>query len=264
MCSYACFLEPVDQAREEDRHVRAVRRRDRLAVVRAGQAAPGETPEWVVLDLGEAQAKRGALREAVVVADVVLLRSVVARASGTAGTGGKRRRAGVVAVDVVRLRVGSADRALADRNRDAHTKLHGVAIAADGLVRHLLVREADVGKAEVPAARHAPAAVGLTAGGELLVRVDGRADAEPSTHAGPGHRARPQLRIGRYGSCSAVVGNGDVGRLVLVGLVGDLDLRAAEHRRLVVDRVRDPAPESVADAARTFDRVARAGTATAQ
>jgi hypothetical protein len=41
------------------------------------------------------------------------------------------------------------------------------------------------------------------------------------------------------------------------GLVGDLDLQAAEDRRLVVHRVGDPAPERVPDSTASFHRVAR-------
>src|SRR6185503_15491440 len=168
-------LEAVNHADEEDRHIGAVRRRDRLAVVRARQAAPGKARERVVLDVRVAEADRGALGEAVVVADVVLLRAVVAGARGTAG-----RTAGERPVNVIRLRIRGPDRALADRDCNAHTHLCRVAIARQGLVRHLLVRKTDVGKAEVPSPRHAPAGVGVADGGELLMRIVGRANPQPA------------------------------------------------------------------------------------
>src|SRR5688572_17393116 len=67
----------MDHADEEDVHIRAGRRRDPLAVLRARQAAPGEGRQSVVLDRRVADTDGRALGEAEVVADVPLLRTVV-------------------------------------------------------------------------------------------------------------------------------------------------------------------------------------------
>src|SRR5688572_12687650 len=139
----------MDDAGEEDAHVRAGRWRDRRAALRARQAAPRKARQRIVLDMRIADTHRGALGEAMVVANVVLLGSVVDLPA---------RR-----LDIVRLRVRAADRTLTDRNRDRDAHLRGFVVArhADdapgaarsALVFHLLVGEADVSKAEVPAAR---------------------------------------------------------------------------------------------------------------
>src|SRR5688572_800703 len=227
-CTCLLRLETMEHVDEEDLHIRAGRRIDRLAALRARQAAPREDCARLVVDRRVAEADRGALGEAIVVAEVPLLRA-----------GGRFYAS---SLETFRLRVGPADCTLADGNGKGDAPLQGVNVARRGFVDHFLVSRTDVRETEVPAAGHAEALIGLARGGEVLVRIVGRADAQPSTHAAPAHRPRPHLRISHH------AGHG----LILVGLIRHLDLRAAHDRRLVVDRVGDPAPERMAYAAACF------------
>src|SRR6185503_20577398 len=123
----------------------------------------------IVLDHGIADAHGGPLREAVVVADVVLLGAVVGRAQAIGSVGRDDDRAGAVGraerrcpwraddgrpcrndgrllrtLDVFRHGVRSADRALADRNGKRHAVLLELAVARGYAVLVLFVRQADV------------------------------------------------------------------------------------------------------------------------
>src|SRR5688572_21902842 len=100
-CSCLLRLETMEDVDEEDLHIRAGERIDRLAALRARQAAPGEACSRVVVDRRVADADRGALGEAIVVTDVPLLRAVVGRPHRTARTGGECRRSTIGAFDVV-------------------------------------------------------------------------------------------------------------------------------------------------------------------
>src|SRR5205085_4178541 len=84
-------LEPVRDAHEERAWIRPGERRVAGAVLHRWRARPGELGRCVVIDLRPANAHVGALREPVLVADVVLLRA--------------RARAANVRLKLLRLRV---------------------------------------------------------------------------------------------------------------------------------------------------------------
>src|SRR5438270_168087 len=108
-------LEPVRDAYEERAWIRPGERRVAGAVLHRWRARPGELGRGVVIDLRPANAHVGALREPVLVADVVLLCA--------------RARAANVRLKLLRLRVRRADGARADRYRQRHAPLLGFYIA---------------------------------------------------------------------------------------------------------------------------------------
>ena len=79
-------LEAMDHADEERARIGTGRREGSSAALIGWHAAPPDRSERIVLDYRVAEADRRALGEAVVVAEVPLLRTVIPRAYSAAGT----------------------------------------------------------------------------------------------------------------------------------------------------------------------------------
>src|SRR6185503_12324983 len=143
----ACCLEAVRHADEERAHVRTEERGVGEARLVGRSAGPRELRVRLVVDLGVANADVGALREAMLVADVVLLRAGVREMHASRADR---------AFEVLSDRVRRPDRTRTHRYRQRHGVLLRLDVAIAGTAgrkadraRHALVLHRFIGDAHV-------------------------------------------------------------------------------------------------------------------
>src|SRR2546425_4152108 len=149
------------------------------AVLRRNRGGPGELLVRAIVDLRNAKAERGALGERPLVAEVPHLGvGIVSYSYATA-------------LELLGPSVRRADLAWPERNGQTDGPLLRLHIAGSELVGVVLVCRPDVHHAEVVAAAHGEARVGLSNTAPVLVLHGGTEDTRPAAQASPRQRGRP-------------------------------------------------------------------------